>query len=273
MKKQYDMNAKKALQEKILEDFPRMKKTDKFRFACNPSVECFNKCCNDVNIFLTPYDIIRLKNRLGISSTEFLRKYTLLPLDENLQHPVVMFRMQDDTLNCHFVSDKGCTVYEDRPWACRMFPVGIASPKDGNEDLDEEFYFLLKEDVCQGFDQGKEWTIEEWMNDQQVEDYIEIGDLFKEISLHERFRSKRPMEPVKLEMFYTVCYDIDKFRDLVFNSTFFKRFKVSGEMKDKMMNDDVELLRYGFKFLRFSLFGEKTLDLQDEYQKKVMNEK
>lgn len=254
------------LKEKILKEYPRMKPNDKFKFGCHPDVPCFNKCCNDVNIFLTPYDIIRLKNRLGITSTEFLEKYTLIPLDEKLNHPIVMFRMDDKTLNCKLLGENGCSVYEDRPWSCRMFPVGVASPKDGHKELDEEFYFILKEDVCEGFNYGKEWTIEEWIKDQKAEDYIYYGDLFKEISLHERFLKGRIKEPIKLEMFYTVCYDIDKFRDLVFNSSFFKRFKVDEKLKEQIKTDDVELLKFGFKFLRFSLFGEKTLELTDEYQ-------
>ena len=255
------------LKEKILKDYSRMKKSDKFCFDCNPTVSCFNKCCNDVNIFLTPYDIIRLKNRLGISSSEFLAKYTILPIEENLKHPIVMFRMNDDTLNCQLVNENGCTVYEDRPWSCRMFPVGIASPKDTGEQSDEEFYFLLEESVCEGFKNGREWTVEDWMNDQGVEEYVELGELFKEISLHDKFLKGRIKEPIKLEMFYTICYDIDKFRDLVFNSSFFKRFVVTDEEKAKMKKDDVELLKFGFKFLKFSLFGEDTLELSDDYKK------
>jgi uncharacterized protein len=257
----------KKFKEKILKEYPRMKKTDTFRFACHPGVPCFNKCCNDVNIFLTPYDIIRLKNRLGISSGEFLEKYTIIPIEENLSYPVIMLRMHDETLNCKLVGENGCTVYEDRPWSCRMFPVGIASPKEINGKSNEEFYFLLKEDVCEGFKENREWTIENWMKDQGVEEYIELGEIFKEITLHDHFLKGRIKEPIKLEMFYTVCYDIDKFRDLVFNSTFFKRFKVDDKQKEKMNKDDVELLKFGYQFLKFSLFGEKTLELTDEYQK------
>ena len=148
-----------------------------------------------------------------------------------------------------------------------MFPVGVASPKDGHEDIDKEFYFLLEEDVCRGFENGKEWTIEEWLEDQGVSDYVELGEIFKEISLHNKFITGRIKEPIKQEMFYTVCYDIDKFKDLVFNSTFFKRFKVGEEQKALMKNDDVELLKFGFNFLKFSLFGEETMELTDDYKK------
>jgi len=49
-----------------------LKPEDNFRFACHDGLECFTRCCRDTTIFLTPYDILRLKNALGISSETFL---------------------------------------------------------------------------------------------------------------------------------------------------------------------------------------------------------
>jgi Fe-S-cluster containining protein len=259
-------NIPNILNEKILKDYQRLNENDTFEFACHSGVPCFNKCCHDVNIFLTPYDIIRLKNRLGISSGEFLDKYTLLPIDENLRHPIVMLKMDEDNHACPFVSEKGCTVYEDRPWSCRMYPVGEATPN--MNDNEDSFYFLLKEDVCKGYNEkGKKWTIKEWMKDQGVYDYILPGERFKQVSLHDFFAKADAIEPVKLEMFYMVCYDIDKFRSFVFESTFLKRFIVEEEEIELMKNDDLELLLFGFRWLRYSLFGEKVLDVNEEYAK------
>lgn len=45
---------------------------DKFRFDCHPGVSCFTRCCKDADMYLYPYDIIRMKNRFGISSDRFL---------------------------------------------------------------------------------------------------------------------------------------------------------------------------------------------------------
>ena len=41
---------------------------NRFKFRCHKGVDCFTKCCRGINIVLTPYDIIRLKNRLQLSS-------------------------------------------------------------------------------------------------------------------------------------------------------------------------------------------------------------
>ena len=45
---------------------------DDFRFECRPGLECFTRCCRDITIFLTPYDVLRMKNALNISSGDFL---------------------------------------------------------------------------------------------------------------------------------------------------------------------------------------------------------
>jgi len=262
-------NIPNILNEKILKDYPRLTENDSFEFQCHPGVSCFNKCCSDVNIFLTPYDIIRLKNHLGITSSEFLDRYTLLPVADDLRHPIVMLKMDEDKVNCPFVTDMGCSVYEDRPWSCRMYPVGEASPNMNDDHLDG-FYFLLKEDVCQGYEEkGKIWTIKEWIKNQGVIDYILPGERFKQISLHEFFSKAQAIEPYKLEMFYMVCYDIDKFRSFVFESTFLKRFIVDEEQIKIMKDDDLELLLFGFEWLRYALFGEEVIEVNEEYKKTV----
>ncbi|MCP4569389.1 MAG: YkgJ family cysteine cluster protein, partial [FCB group bacterium] len=100
------------LKKAILEDYPRLTEESEFSFACHPGVPCFNACCGDINIFLTPYDVIRLKNRLGITSGEFLSKFTISPFDENTKYPILLFKMQENEgKTCHFVKDEGCSVY------------------------------------------------------------------------------------------------------------------------------------------------------------------
>ena len=49
----------------------------KLRFRCYKGISCFNACCKRADVTLAPYDIIRLKRRLGMSSTDFLAKHTV----------------------------------------------------------------------------------------------------------------------------------------------------------------------------------------------------
>ena len=54
----------------------RLTKNSRFRFKCHKDISCFTKCCRGIKIILTPYDVIHLKNRLELSSEDFLAIYT-----------------------------------------------------------------------------------------------------------------------------------------------------------------------------------------------------
>jgi Fe-S-cluster containining protein len=205
--------------------------------------------------------VLRIKKRLGIKSSDFLEKYTLLPIQKGMTTPVVLLRMNDDEAKtCQFLTDEGCGIYSDRPWPCRMYPVGMAAQKDTADGWrGDRFYFLLQEDVCEGFGEPKEQTIEEWLEDQGIDDYDWWGGAFKELTLHEFFDGEETLSPEKMQMLFTACYDIDKFREFVFDSTLLQRFIVDEDFVYEMRSDDEALLRFAFLWLRFSLFGEPTV--------------
>lgn len=257
---------RELLQEKILADHARLGPDDTFRFGCHPGVSCFNTCCSDVNVFLSPYDVLRLKERLGISSTEFLEKYTLLPIQRDMTTPVVLLKMNEDTKrSCPFVTEQGCGVYSDRPWPCRMYPVGLATSRDTPDGWrGERFYFLLQEEGCKGFDEDQEWTVREWMEDQEMDAFDEWGEAYKELSLHPFFEETGDLAPSRMEMFFNATYDLDKFRAFVFGSSLLDRFEVDEDFVHEMRLTDEALLRFGFLFIRFALFGEPTMKVRPE---------
>lgn len=251
------------LKEEILRSYPRLSKKCSFTFACAPDVPCFNDCCGDVNIFLTPYDIAKLKNALGISSGEFLSRFAVSSVDECFGHPVVLLKMnEDDRKSCPFVGEDGCGVYEARPGACRMYPLGMASPKRGSGLSSEDFFFIFDEGGCRGFEKEVTQTVEEWLADQGLDEYNRMAECFKELTLHEFFREGKDLGPEKSEMFFLACYDLDGFREFLFASTFFDRFDVEEETRKSLAEDDVELLRFGHDWLRFALFGQNTLEIK-----------
>ncbi len=259
------MNGVERLKAEILRDYPRYTEDDRFQFRCHQQISCFNKCCADVNIFLSPYDILRMKSHLGMTSEEFLQRYTLMPTDHHQKYPVVLLEMADsEDKHCPFVSaEEGCTIYEDRPWACRMYPVGLASPGEDNPEAEEkEFYFLIKDTFCMGHEEDKGWTIREWIRNQGIEPYSEMGRRFKEVAMHKWFENGKDLSPEKIEMFFMVCYNLDTFRRMVFESSFLEKFEVDEERQESMRRDDAELLKFGFDWLKFSLFGEPTITIK-----------
>jgi len=256
---------REQLQEKILTEYPRLGRDDTFQFSCHPGVSCFNKCCGDVNIFLSPYDVLRMKRRLGMSSTAFLDKYTLMPVQKDMKTPVVMLRMNDDhAKSCPHLTDGGCGIYSDRPWPCRMYPLGLAAQKDTADGWrGDRFYFVLQEEECKGFGEGQQWTVQQWLDDQGVDEYDEWGEAFKELTLHKFFEEGGVLSPEKMHMFFTACYDLDKFREFVFGSTLLQRFEMDEDFVEEMRYEDEALLRFAFLWLRFGLFGEPTMKVKE----------
>ncbi len=254
------------LKEKILKEYPRLSEEDIFQFECGPHLDCFNACCADVNIFLTPYDVMRMKNALDLRSDQFLSRYTIVPFDEKQKLPMPLMLMKDtDKKECHFVDqEKGCTIYDNRPWPCRMYPLGSASPSEMEGLNDEKFYFEMREDVCHGFGCEKKWKIGEWIDDQGIRPYDEFGELFKEVTLHSKLTKGWKPTPKHVEMYWMALYDLDKFRTFIFGSTFLQRFDISDNELSLLEKDDEELLRFGFKWVKVALFGEKTVPIKPE---------
>lgn len=253
---------RKVLEEKILKGSERLGPGDTFKFGCHTGVSCFNLCCHDVNVFLAPYDVLRLKNRLGMKSSDFLDKYAILPVQKDMKTPVVVLRMNDDDeKSCPFLTEKGCGVYSDRPWPCRMYPLGMATQKDTPDGWrGDRFHFLLKEDGCQGYGEKEEWTVEQWLNNQGIDEYDRWGEGYKELTLHEFFEQEdATLSPERMHMLFTACYDLDKFREFVFESSLLQRFEIDEEFIKEMTRDDEELLRFSYHWLRFSVFGESTM--------------
>jgi hypothetical protein len=257
-------DVRERLQEKIIADCPRLGLDDTFRFGCHPGVSCFNQCCGDVNIFLSPYDVLRMKRRLGLASGDFLDKYTLMPVHKGMKTPVIMLRMNDDEAKtCPFLTDAGCGIYSDRPWPCRMYPLGLAAQKDTPDGWrGERFYFLLQEEGCKGFDEPREWAVRQWLDNQGIDAYDEWGEAFKEVTLHQFFESGGMLSPEKMHMLFTACYDLDKFREFVFESTLLRRFDVDEDLVEEMRYSEEALLRFAFLWVRFSLFGERTVRMK-----------
>jgi Fe-S-cluster containining protein len=238
----------------------------KLRFRCYPGIKCFTKCCSAIDLMLTPYDVLRLKNRLGLGSEEFLERYTWSKVDEKSGHPQLFLKMnEDEESRCVFVSEEGCEVYSDRPVMCRYYPVGQAVHRKESEGelINEEFYVLVKEDHCFGFEEDREWTIAEWREDQEAEHYDEMNREWKDVLMRKRSFGET-LDEKQQAQFYIASYDLDRFRRFVLESSFLEIFEVDEETVEKLKRDDLELMDFAFKYLKY-LFGmEEALKARPE---------
>jgi len=229
----------------------------KFTFSCHQGIECYKQCCRDINIFLTPYDVLRMKNRLALSSEDFLNTYTELLISKNTGLPVVVLKMnEDDDKTCPFITSYGCKIYEDRPWACRMAPLDIKG--------EGKYGFLFDRSRCLGRNEDKEWTVREWLKDQGLDVYNEMEELFNEVVSQINLPEDGKVPPQVIRMFYLVCYNLDKFKEFVFNSSFFDIFDVSEEEIEAIKKDDISLMKFGFKLLKFGIADKNALKIKEE---------
>ena len=238
----------------------------RFKFACHKGLSCFTQCCRGIDIILTPYDILRMKKRLGLTADEFLHAHTDVEILEKTMLPVVRLKMrEEDGSPCPFVTAEGCRVYEDRPATCRYYPVGMVFLKKQDVPDKEEFYFMVREDHCKGFAESREWTVAEWRADQGLDLYDERNRGWMEIIL--RKKSLGPtaeLSPKALQLFFMVSSNVESFRRFVFESRFLSAYDVPAERIEKMRNDDLELLEFGFEWLRGVLYGDRGVNLKPE---------
>lgn len=236
---------------------------DPFQFECHAGVSCFTECCARLRLLLTPYDILRMKNRLNILSNQFLEQYTETLFDHHPRFPMIKLNMgKEEEHRCPFVTDKGCAIYEDRPEACRLYPVGRASALVDREGASREKYFIVGEAHCRGFQEKREWTLTEWLNHEGVKEYKAMNDRWLGIMTSSKSLGPKDHIARKHQMFFMASYNLDKFRKFLFQSKFFDHFEVNEELKGRMEIDDVSLMGFGFDWLKFSLFGEKTLKVK-----------
>ena len=243
----------------------------RFQFRCHKDVKCFNQCCRDINIILTPYDIIKLKTRLGLPSHDFLALYTEPHMLEKTDLPVVTLKLVDDEGSdsgrkaCPFVREDGCLVYSDRPTTCRYYPLGVASLSHKEDSGDDEFYFFVHEPHCLGFEEQKEWTVSQWRRDQGVDVNDQINAEWTDLLVRKRsFPPSMQLTEQTKKMFFMVSYDIDKFREFVFESTFLSRYAVDTATLEKIKTDEIDLLKFGLKWLKWLLFKEGDFEVRKE---------
>ncbi len=231
---------------------------EQFFFRCYPGISCFNRCCRNLNLFLYPYDIIRLRKSLGITSGEFIETYTDLVYREDSHFPSVLLRMaSNEERTCPFLTDAGCRVYPDRPQTCRAFPVEHGIYYDAESGKSRLLHYFRPPDFCQGRFEDTAWTKDSWAADQKAEFYNQMTVEWAELVrlFHADPWGGEGPAGSRGKMAFMATYNIDAFREFVLGSSFLKRYKVKADARIRLKSDDVALLRLGMAWVKLFLFG------------------
>ena len=130
------------------------------------SYECHacNRCCHDKIIKVNPYEVARLGDNLGLSTTEFLTRYTTAN-GTTLK--------QTDLGACVFLTAQGCGVHRDRPLVCRLYPLGRKVSADGAETFREVMPHPETEGIY-----GRQGTVQDFLAKQGAQPFIDAVDRY-----------------------------------------------------------------------------------------------
>jgi uncharacterized protein len=235
--------------------------TDTFRFRCHASLACFNRCCRNLNLFLYPYDVIRLKNALGISSDTFLDRHVDVVLRKENYFPEVLLRMSDTPeKTCPFLSESGCRVYPDRPDTCRSFPVEHGVLFDDAGKAADKISFFRPPEFCLGRFETDQQTLYSWCDDQEAAVYHEMTVRWAELKrlFHRNPWGAEGHSGPRAKMAFMATYNLDRFREFVLGSSFLKRYRVEAITINKVRTDDKALMSLGFAWVKLFLWGLET---------------
>lgn len=122
-------------------------------------------CCRFKTIHLNPYEIARLSSNQGVSTTEFIARFTT-------NGGTVLQSKHDGT--CIFLDDEeGCAIHADRPLVCRLYPLGRHVDFLGVE----KFSQMEFEEGCRGIFH-ENGTIEQYLEEQGAAPFLGAADLY-----------------------------------------------------------------------------------------------
>lgn len=231
-----------------------------FEFACHPGVPCFTVCCKKVDMTLYPYDVIRLKNILRMDSETFVRLHTFLVRGENPFFPTLKLKL-DQKEECPFLSTNGCSVYNDRPYACRMYPLERAVDRMSTKERHDEFYFLTQHSYCKGHEESQIQNVKKWIRSQDLIDFNTMNELWAEL---DTIFQRNPWKGEgaggeKQQLAFMVCYNIDGFRKFCQSHGLIRKFRIEKNMRRRIEREDAELQKFGFEWLKLILTGSCKL--------------
>jgi hypothetical protein len=168
---------------------------------------------------------------------------------------------ENEEHTCPFLDSNGCSVYEDRPTACRTYPLERAVDRSASKGRPEEYYFMTNHTYCLGHREIKEWTVKTWLKDQRLQHYNALNDLWAEI---DTLFATNPWQGEgaggpRQQMAFMVCYNIDGFRAFVEENNIFSQFKLASSLLRILPDDDEALLKFGFEWLKYVLTGQGRL--------------
>ena len=225
-----------------------------FCFSCHPGVVCFNTCCRDKRLPLLPYDVLRLRRGLELSSELLLERHAVMEIDPRWGWPTLRLAL-DTEGRCPLLGPQGCTVYAHRPTCCRIYPLTRAVRQvPGGDDL-EQIFLRGETPGCEGWEQPHRLTVAQWIAEQGLADYQRANNRLLRFVLHPRARRPMELSEQQLQGVILALYNLDMFRQLASQQAFATRFELKPAAVEAALATDEILLQLAQDWLTTQLFG------------------
>lgn len=244
---------------------PEIEADHTFRFQCGSQMPCFNRCCRDLTLPLTPYDLLRLRYQLGQPSQDILLTFTTIHSIPETGLPMPLLRMiESPDRECPFSLPAGCSVYDDRPGACRAYPLGRGA-KITRSGIETKYY-MVNENTCKGFGNGQSFTPASWLENNGMTKYNYFNDKYMQLNAKIQ-ASGQPVAQKLAGMALVSLYQIEEFRALIQRMKIFSHLQMEKTQQDLIMSEgldgDEACLEFGHDWLELIIFGTSILKPRD----------
>ena len=170
--------------------------TDLMQLSCGTG-GCASNCCKaSAPIVLNPYEIALICRESNMSYEDLL---DVVDTDRAAGFPLIM--LPRDPV-CHFWTEEGCRIYNARPLACRLFPIGRVY--DGIQSR----FVLPGRNTCTGLAPDPARTVGDYLKTQDAALHIRMADRWIEF-VNEIERLPLPDKPVTSVAFHMLVYSPD----------------------------------------------------------------
>lgn len=164
-------NDLKNLKNEFSTDHTILALDDTFSFTCSRCNGCCTYKPGDIVVgvpILSLYDVIRISRSLNMDTTDFIRSYTEMDHDASLGNQLSLrYIGLEEEKRCPFLSETGCSIHENKPFACRLFPIKRVITDDFTV-----FAIPKKLDGC-NVGSGKKHTLRKWLNNADLNPYFD----------------------------------------------------------------------------------------------------
>jgi len=169
---------------------------DLIQLSCGVNGCSSNCCTKSAPIVLNPYEIAMICRELGATYEDLL---DVLETGRVKSFPLVMLPRDPA---CHFWTGRGCRIYNARPLACRLYPLGRVF------DRDRSHIVLPELNVCSGLSTKPAKTVADYLKDQDTNVMIKMADRWIDF-VSEMERLPLADKPVTSVAFHMLVYSPD----------------------------------------------------------------